>query len=147
MILLPDYNIQEMRKMKIFVKTPAVEGRMESAARLCYKEIQVYRELFADMKTFLDHPIKGPYTPPLPQVIFTSSKEEDPLKSLLVLTNMSEHGFYSPRDRFLDKIEVRSVLKTLAKFHADGIKFLRQNNSEKYPFLMVSPLCFPILYF
>ena len=141
-IILPDYNIQERKKIMIFVKTPTFEGRVESAARLCYKEIEVYRDLFADMKTFLDHPIKGPYTPPLAQVVFTSRKEEDPLNSLLVLTNMTEQGFYSPRDRFLDKMELRSVLKTLAKFHADGIKFLRDNKPEKYPFMKVSCLIF-----
>lgn len=133
--VMPDYNIQEERNMMIFVKTPAFEGRVELAARLCYKEIEVYRDLFADMKAFLDHPIKGPYMPPLTQVVFTSSREENPLNSILVLTNITEEGFYSPRDRFLDKLELRSVLKTLAKFHADGIKFLRETKPEKYPFM------------
>ena len=52
-----------------------------------------------------------------------------------VLSNVSEEGFYSPRERFLDKNELRSVLKTLAKFHADGLKFLRDNKAKEYTFL------------
>jgi hypothetical protein len=33
--------------------------------------------------------------------------------------------------------ELKSVLKGLARFHADGIAFLRKNNETKYPFLQV----------
>ena len=57
-----------------------------------------------------------------------------------VLSNVSEEGFYSPRDRFLDKNELRSVLKTLARFHADGLKFLRDNKAKEYTFLQARAL-------
>ena len=53
-----------------------------------------------------------------------------------MLSNLEEEGYYSPRDRYLDKNELRSVLKNLAKFHADGIKFLRETKLE-FPFLKV----------
>ena len=55
----------------------------------------------------------------------------------LVLSNLEEEGYYCPRDRYLDKNELRSVLKNLAKFHADGIKFLRETKQD-FPFLKVS---------
>ena len=128
--LMPNYNIPEEKKMMVFLKIPAFEGHADMAAKLCDKEVQVYRKLFTDMKHFLDHPIKGPYIPPLPEVIFLQDK-------LLVLSNLTEDGFYSPRDRLLDSLELRSVLKTLAKFHADGIKFLRENKTVEYPFMKV----------
>jgi hypothetical protein len=33
---------------------------------------------------------------------------------------------------------LKSVLKALARFHADGIAFLRKNSEAKYPFLQVT---------
>ncbi len=33
--------------------------------------------------------------------------------------------------------ELKSVLKCLARFHADGIAFLKKNSEAKYPFLQV----------
>ena len=55
----------------------------------------------------------------------------------IVSKNLIEDGYYSPRDRFLDINELRSVMKSLAKFHADGIKFLKDGNQKEYPFLKV----------
>merc|ERR1712024_203733 len=77
----------------------------------------------------------GPYSGPHPQVIFMrESREEMSMPSVLALSNLEEEGYYSPRDRYLNKNELRSVLKNLAKFHADGIKFLRETKLE-FPFL------------
>ena len=42
--------------------------------------------------------------------------------TMLVLANLAAEEFYSPEQRLLNKTELRSVLKSLAKFHADGIK-------------------------
>ena len=134
--ILPDYNIEEIKKVNIFVKIPIFETPNEASKMLCSKEVRVYDEFFKDLKEFHDHPIKGPFTPPTPTVIFqNTSSSSNP--SILVLSNVSEEGFYSPRERFLDKNELRSVIKTLAKFHADGIKFLRDNKNKEYDFLQV----------
>lgn len=138
--ILPDYNIEEVKKVNIFVKIPIFETPNEASKMLCTKEVRVYDEFFKDLKEFHDHPIKGPFTPPTPTVIFhnNASVSSSPSKpSILVLSNVSEEGFYSPRERFLDKNELRSVLKTLAKFHADGIKYLRDNKNKEYEFLQV----------
>ena len=134
-VVVPDYNLEEEKKIMIFVKTPAFEGPVELSAKLCFKEIQVYKELFTDMRAFLDHPIKGPYMPPLSEVVFASTTNKN---NILVLANITEDGFYSPRERVLDRNEIRSVLKTLAKFHADGIKFLRENKADKYTYMKAS---------
>ena len=134
--ILPDYNIEEIKKVNIFVKIPIFETPNEASKMLCSKEVRVYDEFFKDLKEFHDHPIKGPFTPPTPTVIFqNTSSSSNP--SILVLSNVSEEGFYSPRERFLDKNELRSVIKTLAKFHADGIKYLRDNKNKEYDFLQV----------
>ena len=134
--ILPDYNIEEIKKVNIFVKIPIFETPNEASKMLCSKEVRVYDEFFKDLKEFHDHPIKGPFTPPTPTVIFqNTSSSSNP--SILVLSNVSEEGFYSPRERFLDKNELRSVIKTLAKFHADGIKYLRDNKYKEYDFLQV----------
>ena len=137
--ILPDYNIEEVKKVNIFVKIPIFETPNEASKMLCTKEVRVYDEFFKDLKEFHDHPIKGPFTPPTPTVIFhNNAGSSSPSKpSILVLSNVSEEGFYSPRERFLDKNELRSVLKTLAKFHADGIKYLRDNKNKEYEFLQV----------
>jgi hypothetical protein len=37
--------------------------------------------------------------------------------------------------------ELKSVLKCLARFHADGIAFLKKNSEAKYPFLQVHAHC------
>ena len=133
--LLPDYNIEETKKQNIFIKIPIFEESTRlTSQKLCFKEIKVYEEFFRDLKEFHDHPIKGPFTPPVPTVIHLS-KDQTP--SLLVLTNVAEEGFNSPRERFLDSNELRSVLKSLAKFHADGIKFLHSKKDKAYSFLQV----------
>ena len=134
---LPDYNIEEINKVNIFVKIPIFETPNEDSKMLCSKEVRVYDEFFKDLKEFHDHPIKGPFNPPTPTVIFQNVFPSK--NSILVLSNVreGEEGFYSPRERFLDKNELRSVLKTLAKFHADGIKYLRDNKKKEYEFLQV----------
>ena len=134
--ILPDYNIEDIKKVNIFVKIPIFENLNEASRKLCSKEVRVYDEFFKDLKEFHDHPIKGPFTPPTPTVIFQNASSSSK-PSILVLSNVSEEGFYSPRERFLDKNELRSVIKTLAKFHADGIKYLRDNKNKEYDFLQV----------
>ena len=134
-VVLPPWNVEEERKMVIFVKTRAFRGPLELSDKLCHKEIAIYEELFTDMKAFLDHPIKGPYVPPLSQVVFATHTKETPM---LVLPSLTEYGYYCPGDRTLDRLELKFVLKTLAKFHADGIKFLRENKRDKYPYMKAS---------
>ena len=67
---LPDYNIEEKKKVKIFVKIPVFDEPNQTAVKLCNKEIKVYSELFTSLKAHLDHPIKGPHCGPQPQVLF-----------------------------------------------------------------------------
>lgn len=130
--LLPDYKIEEQKKMNLFMKIPVFEEPIITSQRLCSKEVSVYEDFFKDLKEFHDHPIKGPYTAPVPKLIHHMKSSP----SLLVLENVSEQGYYSPRERFLDKNELRSVLKSLAKFHADGIKFLTSKDNS-YPYMGV----------
>ena len=134
-IVLPPWDVEEERKMVIFVKTRAFRGPLELSERLCHKEIAIYEKLFTDMKAFLDHPIKGPYVAPFSEVLFATHTKETPM---LVLPSLTEYGYYSPIDRTLERQELKCVLKTLAKFHADGIKFLRENNKDKYPHMKAS---------
>ena len=131
--LLPDYKIEEQKKMNLFLKIPVFEEPIITSQRLCSKEVSVYEEFFKDLKEFHDHPIKGPYTAPIAKLIHSNKN----CPSLLVLENVSEQGYYSPRERFLDKNELRSVLKGLAKFHADGIKFLTSRKENFYPYMGV----------
>ena len=131
--LLPDYKIEEQKKMNLFLKIPVFEEPIITSQRLCSKEVNVYDDFFKDLKEFHDHPIKGPYTAPVPKLIYHKKNSQ----SLLVLENVSEQGYYSPRERFLDKNELRSVLKGLAKFHADGIKFLNSKKDNNYQYLGV----------
>jgi len=130
--VLPDYNIEEKETLKIFIKVPPFEGQVETAGKLCQKEIRVYSELFADIYNFMSNPLKGPYKAPLPTLLFS-----DLNRKLLVLQNVAEEGFYSPRERLMDRSELKSVLRALAKFHADGLKFLKETGgqSNKYDFL------------
>ena len=132
--VLPNWNVQEERKMVIFVKTPAFVGPVELSVRLCHKEIAIYEELFADLKNFLYHPLKGPYIPPFSEVMYATHNKDTPM---LVLPSLTDAGYYCPRDRGLNRTEMKSVLKSLAKFHADGIKFLRENNQDKYTYMKV----------
>ena len=74
--ILPHFNIEDTSKMNIFVKIPIFsDGQTETAANLCEREVQVYRKFFTGLKSFLDHPIKGPYEPPIPKIIFRSDVE------------------------------------------------------------------------
>lgn len=56
---LPDYNIEEKRKINIFLKIPIFDQENKTAVRLCNKEIKVYRDFFESLKDHLDHPIKA----------------------------------------------------------------------------------------
>ena len=56
---LPDYNIEEKRKINIFMKIPIFDQENKTAVRLCNKEIKVYRDFFESLKDHLDHPIKA----------------------------------------------------------------------------------------
>ena len=80
MKILPDYNIEETKNMSVFVKLPVFEDENKASKRLCLKEIKVYEDYFCDLKAFHDHPIKGPYTPPIPSVFYIS---QDPTNVLL----------------------------------------------------------------
>ena len=56
---LPDYNIEEKKKINIFLKIPIFDQENKTAVKLCNKEIKVYRDFFESLKDHLDHPIKA----------------------------------------------------------------------------------------
>ena len=56
---LPDYNIEERKKINIFLKIPIFDPQNKTAVKLCNKEIKVYRDFFESLKDHLDHPIKA----------------------------------------------------------------------------------------
>ena len=56
---LPDYNIEEKKKINIFLKIPIFDKENKTAVKLCNKEIKVYRDFFESMKDHHDHPIKA----------------------------------------------------------------------------------------
>ena len=134
-VVLPPWNVEEEIKMAMFVKTRTFRGPLDLSVRLCHKEIEIYEELFADMKEYLDHPVKGPFIAPISQVMFSTHNKDTPM---LVLPSLTEYGYYSPKDRSLNRSEIKSVLKTLAKLHADGIKFLRVKKPDRYPYMKAS---------
>ena len=72
---LPDYNIEEKKHVKLFLKIPVFDEPNQTAVKLCSKEIQVYQDFFSPLAEFLDHPIKGPYCGPQPPVVFRSEVE------------------------------------------------------------------------
>lgn len=145
-------GISEEGHMDLFFKVPPYGGynfNLLNTNNLNAKENKVYSELFRDFTVFLGTPLR-PYNPVIPEVVFASTDFENPENNLLVVKNLVDAGYYCPRDRFLDKLELKSVLKVLAKFHADGIAFKRKNpnlyhNQDhtyivQYPFLKIDSM-------
>ena len=56
---LPDYNIEERKKINLFLKIPIFDKENKTSVNLCNKEIKVYRDFFESLKDHLDHPIKA----------------------------------------------------------------------------------------
>ena len=81
--ILPHYNIEECKKVNIFVKIPVFDEPSVTSRTLCSKEVRVYEDYLKDLKDFHDHPIKGPYCSPTPTLLHSCEKGTSAVPSML----------------------------------------------------------------